>query len=249
MVAEAERGRVRASAAILGAGGVARCGSGRCAARLTVTSSHMVITEPVPDLIEELGWTGGECITDSRSMVHYFRTTPDGRIAFGWGGGRIVFAARTCTAVPRSTPALAAEVEAPHAPLLPAARGPRGSTHAWGGPIDVSPTHLPVISRARARRSTSRLRLHRPRGRALAHARPLARLDGARPPATSSAARDRRPAAGERAARSPSASPAASIIRRAILRKEAALEGGRRPGPMTRVVAGIPERIGIHIGR
>ena len=63
--------------------------------RLTVTSSHIVITEPVPELLEEIGWTGGECITDSRAMVHYFRTTPDGRIAFGWGGGRVVFGART----------------------------------------------------------------------------------------------------------------------------------------------------------
>ena len=26
-------------------------------------------------------------------------------------------------------------------------------------------------------------------------------------------------------------------------------EEGRRPGPLTRVVTGIPERIGIHIGR
>ena len=54
----------------------------------------MVLTEPVPDLLEEIGWTGGECITDSRAMVHYMRTTPDGRIAFGWGGGRIACGAR-----------------------------------------------------------------------------------------------------------------------------------------------------------
>jgi len=54
----------------------------------------MVVTEPVPDLLAELGWTGGECITDSRALIHYFRTTPDGRIAFGWGGGRVVPGAR-----------------------------------------------------------------------------------------------------------------------------------------------------------
>ena len=56
--------------------------------RLAVTSSHIVLTERVPDLLDELGWTGGECITDGRTLVHYFRTTRDGRIAFGWGGGR-----------------------------------------------------------------------------------------------------------------------------------------------------------------
>src|SRR5439155_13454315 len=54
---------------------------------LAVASSHIVLTEPVPDVLEELGWTGGEAIADSRTMLHYLRTTRDGRIAFGWGGG------------------------------------------------------------------------------------------------------------------------------------------------------------------
>ena len=40
-----------------------------------------------------------------------------------------------------------------------------------------------------------------------------------------------------------------TVIRNAILRKEEALERGERPGPITRAVAGIPERLGIHIGR
>ena len=65
----------------------------RCATGSRSTSSHIVLTEPVPELLEEIGWTGGECITDCRTLVHYFRTTPDGRIAFGWGGGRISFGA------------------------------------------------------------------------------------------------------------------------------------------------------------
>ena len=82
--ASTDRGRVRASAAVLAAG-PALAGRRPLRRRLTVASSHMVITEPVPDLVAELGWTGGEGITDSRAMIHYFRTTPDGRIAFGWG--------------------------------------------------------------------------------------------------------------------------------------------------------------------
>jgi len=40
-----------------------------------------------------------------------------------------------------------------------------------------------------------------------------------------------------------------TIIRRAILRKESAEEEDRRVGRMTRMVSGIPERIGIHVGR
>ena len=53
-----------------------------------------MLTEPVPDVLEALGWTGGESITDARTFVHYFRTTRDGRIAFGWGGGRLAAGAR-----------------------------------------------------------------------------------------------------------------------------------------------------------
>ena len=85
VVAETEGGRVRAGAAVLAVGPAARSLS-QLRSRLTVTSSHIVLTEPVPDVIEEMGWTGGECITDGRLLIHYFRTTRDGRIVFGWGG-------------------------------------------------------------------------------------------------------------------------------------------------------------------
>ena len=60
----------------------------------TVASSHVVLTEPVPDVLDELGWTGGESLTDGRTLLHYFRTTRDDRIAFGWGGGRLAPGAR-----------------------------------------------------------------------------------------------------------------------------------------------------------
>ena len=134
------RGRVRAGAVVL-ACGAALAGHRPLRRRLTVTSSHMVITEPVPDVLEELGWTGGECITDSRAMVHYFRTTPDGRIAFGWGGGRVVPGARL-NGRAEVDPGVVAEVERHLVRFFPALAG-RRIEHAWGGPIDVSPTHLP----------------------------------------------------------------------------------------------------------
>ena len=52
-----------------------RPGSTGIGLALAVASSHMVITEPVPDVIEELGWTGGENVSDCRTLLHYFRTT------------------------------------------------------------------------------------------------------------------------------------------------------------------------------
>ena len=88
MTVEAGAGKVSAGAAVLAVGPAGRA-LPRLRSRLTVTSSHIVLTEPVPDVIAELGWTGGECITDGRTLVHYFRTTRDGRILLGWGGGRL----------------------------------------------------------------------------------------------------------------------------------------------------------------
>ena len=45
---------------------------------LVVVSSDIVATPPIPDRLAEIGWTGGEGITDSQMMVAYYRTTEDG---------------------------------------------------------------------------------------------------------------------------------------------------------------------------
>ena len=37
--------------------------------RFAVASSHLVITEPVPDVVAELGWAGGESITDGPTLI------------------------------------------------------------------------------------------------------------------------------------------------------------------------------------
>src|SRR3954452_18714469 len=142
VVARTRRGSVRANAAVLAVGPSAR--SFRpLRSRLPVTSSPIVLTEPVPDVLERIGWTGGEWITDGRTFVHYFRTTRDGRIAFGWGGGPLAFGARLNGRVEVSPPTAAATAEHLRE-LFPALAG-RSLTHAWGAPIDVSPSHLPQI--------------------------------------------------------------------------------------------------------
>jgi glycine/D-amino acid oxidase-like deaminating enzyme len=242
---ETNAGRVRARAAVLAAGG-------RLAAhpplrrRLTVTSSHMVITEPVPDALEEIGWTGGECITDSRSTVQYFRTTPDARIAFGWGGGRVVPGARL-NGRAEVDARLVAEVERRLLRVFPALRG-RRVEHAWGGPIDVSPTHLPVLGSLTGGRvhyafgytgngvGPSRLVGRSLASMALDRRDEHTRLALVEPPPVRVPPEPLRFAGG-------------TIIRAALLRRERLEEEGRRPGPLTRFVAGVPGRMGIHIGR
>ena len=59
-----------------------------------IVSSDLVITDPVPAELERIGWRDGVSISDSRLMVHYYRTTRDGRIAFGKGGGRLAYGTR-----------------------------------------------------------------------------------------------------------------------------------------------------------
>jgi glycine/D-amino acid oxidase-like deaminating enzyme len=54
---------------------------------LTLFGSYVALTEPVPELLGEIGWTGGEAITDGRTFLHYFRTTEDGRVLMGSASG------------------------------------------------------------------------------------------------------------------------------------------------------------------
>jgi len=242
---ETDRGRVRARAAVLAAGG--RLAAHRpLRRRLTVTSSHMVVTEPVPDVLEGIGWTGGECITDSRAMVQYFRTTPDGRIAFGWGGGRVVAGGRV-NGRAEIDRRLAGEVEGRILRLFPALRG-RRIEHAWGGPIDVSPTHVPVVG------SLSAAPVHYAfgyTGNGVAPSRLAARalasmaLDR-RDPHTRLALVEPEPV---RVPPEPLRYAGGTIVRAALLRRERLEEEGRRADWLTRFVAGVPARIGIHIGR
>ena len=64
--------------------------------------SDVAVTSPIPDRLEQLGWTGGECITDSQMMVAYYRTTADGRIAFGKGTAGVTYGGQVTDSFDRS---------------------------------------------------------------------------------------------------------------------------------------------------
>jgi glycine/D-amino acid oxidase-like deaminating enzyme len=112
------------------------------ATRLTNFGSYIVLTEPVPDLLTELGWTGGEAMTDARMFLHYFRTTKDGRVLMGSGSGPIGGDPRDGRFSRDAATAARAEAGLRH--LLPALADAR-VTHAWGGPIDVSADRIPFV--------------------------------------------------------------------------------------------------------
>jgi glycine/D-amino acid oxidase-like deaminating enzyme len=239
-----------------GTGGVLR--AGRCVVavsaslagwrgfrrRLSITSSHLVITEPVPHVVDAHGWDGTP-IFDYRALLHYLRPTPDGRIALGWGGGPMALGGRTNGrlevdrfSVEEATLALER--------FFPELAGCR-IEHAWGGPIDVSPVHLPIFCSSRSTsfgygftgngvaptylggqiladlalgRDSARTRLPivNPSGIARFPPEPLRYLGG-------------------------------SLIRRAMIRGDAAEERGRAPGRLNGWIAGIPRRMNMNLPR
>jgi glycine/D-amino acid oxidase-like deaminating enzyme len=244
VMADTNGGRVHAGAAVL-ACGAALVGMRRLRHRLTLTSSHVVITEPAPDLLAEINWTGGECITDSRAMIHYFRTTPDGRIAFGWGGGKVVYGSRTGGRA-EIAPEVVAEVERHLRRFFPGLAD-RRIEHAWGGPIDISPSHLPVVTEVEPGVWAAFGYTGHGVGPSQMVGRSLASLVTGRDDDHSRLAIVGSPAI--RVPPEPLRFLGGSMIRRAILTKETRQEQGRTAGPLTRAVAAIPEKLGIHVSR
>jgi len=104
-------------------------------------ASYIVLTEPAPDQLREIGWTGGEGIGDFRATVHYLRTTPDGRLAFGAGTGS---SARGVNHRMSEDPSWYRRLEMNLRKWFPEFRDV-GIDAAWGGPIDVSAHHGPFF--------------------------------------------------------------------------------------------------------
>ncbi|MGH2427926.1 MAG: NAD(P)/FAD-dependent oxidoreductase [Candidatus Limnocylindria bacterium] len=240
-----DRGEVRARHVVLAVN--AWAAGWRWARRAILTwSSYMVRSEPIADIVErELGWTGGESIVDARASVHYLRVTRDGRIAIGAGGGSPGYAGRIG---PSFTDDVSAARRAAVAfrGLFPQLREVR-LTDAWGGPIDVSPDHLPRFW------SVPGGHIHigvgySGNGIAPSHlgGRILAALA-----LGSDEAVTRLPIVGPPRRRfppEPLRSAGARLIREAMIRREDGEEAGRAPSWPLRVMTRLPRWLGYHLG-
>ena len=215
--------------------------------RLVTWSSYIVLTEPIVDRLVDIGWTGGEGVTDARFTLHYLRTTPDGRIAIGGGGGRAGFAGRIGPVFTDSV-ADARRAAAGLRRLFPSLGDVR-IEDAWGGPIDISADHLPWFGSIRGRPIHyghgysgngvgpavvgGRILAARAAERADDPALRLALADG-RPP---------RPFPPE-----PASYLGARLIREAAVRRESMEERDEDPGFLLREVSRLPRRLGYHLG-
>ena len=215
------------------------------ATSLLAWGSHIVLTEPVPGRLAELGWTGGEAIADARFTVHYFRTTPDGRVAFGAGVGAAGFGGRVGRRYD-SDPRAEARARASLRRFFPTLVDAQ-ITDAWGGPIDISPDRLPMIGS----RHGGRVHFaHGFSGNGVAPAhfagRVLAAMVGdpagelAKLPIVDRRMRHFPP--------EPVRFMGVRLVREALVRRDEAEDAGRRPSALVRLMAFMPRLLGYRLG-
>jgi glycine/D-amino acid oxidase-like deaminating enzyme len=219
------------------------------ARRLLNWSSYIVLTEPIPDRLAEIGWTGGEGIADARFTLHYARTTADGRIALGGGGGRAGWGGRIGRSFTHDAGAAgrAAEGLRRWFPSLADIR----IEDAWGGPIDITDDHRAWFGTRPGGRIHHGLGYSgNGVGPAILGGRILAALATGRARDDEAASL---PIVGEGA--TPRAFPpepfravGARVFREATARRERAEEAGATPSPLIREISRIPRRLGYHLG-
>ncbi len=139
---ETAGGAVRADQVVLTHGSWA-AGQPEFSRAFAVGVDYMVVTEPIPELLAQIGWTSHTGLADRRQMLFYLRRTGDDRIAIGGGGmamahggdigGRVLASRR-----------LAALAAHGLVWLFPQLDGVRFE-HAWSGPMDMTRSGLPFF--------------------------------------------------------------------------------------------------------
>jgi glycine/D-amino acid oxidase-like deaminating enzyme len=241
---EGAHGRVRATEIVVAMNAWA-AGWKPLSRLLTPFGSYVVLTEPVPELLAEIRWTGGEAITDCRMFLHYFRTTADGRVLMGSGSGPIGFRGRIDKRFSGDVPTVA-RAEAGLRLLLPGLDAAKVE-HSWGGPIDVSADHLPVFG------TVPGTGVHYGAGYTGNGVGP-SWLGGQILASLVLGADDewsRLPLVDRRIRRLPPEPLnflGGSLVRSALISVEDAQEAGRRPSVPARFVASLPRRLGLRVG-
>ncbi len=111
--------------------------------KIVAVGSSIVVTRPIPNKLKQLGWAGGESITNSQMMVNYYRTTHDGRIAFGKGTGNLSFGSKI-TSVFSEDPS---SIDLTTQSFRDTYRELRSEpiAESWSGPIDRTYDSLPIF--------------------------------------------------------------------------------------------------------
>ncbi len=201
-------------------------------------ASDVVMTRPVPDRLHAVGLDTGIAISDSRMLVNYYRSTPDGRLCFGKGGGAIPFAGRLGRRFDDASPrreAIAREIGRFYPTLADA-----GIAAAWRGPATRTATGLPHFGRMPGAAAIVYGHGYTGNGVGPSHVggQFLASLAlGARDEWSQSPMVERRPA--RFLPPEPVRYAGGQLVRAAVGRKEAAEDAGREPGRLDTALAGL----------
>ncbi|PSW18275.1 FAD-dependent oxidoreductase [Photobacterium sanctipauli] len=117
---------------------------------VVLVSSDMVITNPIPDKLDEMGLKDGKTVVDSRTFVHYYRSTPDGRLMLGKGGNHFSFANRI-TRIFDQPSRYQHILRRAFDRLFPALAGEK-FVASWTGASDRSVTGMPFFGRMKQNR-------------------------------------------------------------------------------------------------
>lgn len=139
------RGTIRADRVVLGLNAWMARAFPQFERSVAIVSSDMIITEPCPELLREIGLVSGVSVLDSRIFVHYYHNTSDGRLMLGKGGNTFAYGGRMLPVFDQPSP---------YQPLLRESLGDFFPALAdvplaasWNGPSDRSVTGLPFFGR------------------------------------------------------------------------------------------------------
>jgi glycine/D-amino acid oxidase-like deaminating enzyme len=207
--------------------------------------TYIVVTEPAPERLAEIGWTGGEGLADWRTALRYFRTTPDGRIAFGaaaaTAGAGVGLGPRL-----RYDPSSIVKLVDDFRRFFPSWADVEIEA-AWGGPMDVTGRHLPSFGTLLSGS------MHYGVGYTGGGVGPC-HLGGKVLSALALGVDDEHTALPlvdlslQRFPPEPLLSIGAAVTQHAIVRKDESEDDGLRPNPLTGFLARLPRRMGYEIG-
>lgn len=210
----------------------------------TNLSSHVAVTEPVPEVIAGLSWPRGRMVRDARMFLHWVRIAGD-RLVVGTGAGPLSYGGKV-TRAHTDDPASVERVTRVLSTFVPAAAGAR-FVAAWGGAIDLSSDNVPWFA------TLPGTRVHLGSGysghgvnAAWIGGQVLASLATGRADrwSTSSFVTRSRP----RLPPEPLRYLGGATVRRHTLALEDALDADRRPSAVTSTVAALPRLLGIQVG-
>jgi glycine/D-amino acid oxidase-like deaminating enzyme len=140
-VVRTEHGAVRAERVVLTHGSWA-AGWRDFRRSFAVVVDYVVVTEPIPERLDAIGWTSHVGIGDGREWLYYLRPTDDGRIAIGGGAGAVAFGGHASGRAVTHDRRVAEVAARGLLRMFPQLEGTR-FTHAWGGPIDMTASFVP----------------------------------------------------------------------------------------------------------